>query len=64
LRELALGIEGLEQFVANAPLRQVHECVFGVLDLESEPVDLRLCLTQIDQELEPLVYLRNITQYI
>ena len=42
LREFALGIEGLERFVANAPLRQVHECVFGVLALESEPVDPRL----------------------
>jgi len=42
LREFALGIEGLESFVANAPLRQVHECVFGVLALESEPVDPRL----------------------
>lgn len=42
LREFALGIEALERFVACAPLRQVHECVFGVLALESEPVDPRL----------------------
>lgn len=42
LREFALGIEALERFVAYAPLRQVHECVFGVLALESEPVDPRL----------------------
>ncbi len=42
LREFALGIEGLERFVAKATLRQVHECVFGVLALESEPVDPRL----------------------
>ena len=42
LREFALGIESLERFVAKAPLRQVHECVFGVLALESEPVDPRL----------------------
>ncbi|MBE9159549.1 polynucleotide kinase-phosphatase [Nodosilinea sp. LEGE 06152] len=42
LREFALGIEALERFVAGAPLRQVHECVFGVLALESEPVDPRL----------------------
>lgn len=41
-REFALGLEGLERFVARAPLRQVHECVFGVLALESEPVDPRL----------------------
>jgi protein phosphatase len=42
LREFALGIEGLERFVRNEPLRRVHECVFGVLALESEPVDPRL----------------------
>jgi protein phosphatase len=42
LRELALGLEGLERFVAGEPLRRVHECVFGVLALESEPVDPRL----------------------
>ncbi len=42
LREFALGIEALERFVQNEPLRRVHECVFGVLALESEPVDPRL----------------------
>ncbi len=42
LREFALGIEGLERFVRSEPLRRVHECVFGVLALESEPVDPRL----------------------
>src|SRR5262249_13674723 len=42
LGELALGIEGLERFVRREPLRRVHECVFGVLALESEPVDPRL----------------------
>lgn len=42
LREFALGIEALERFVAHEPLRRVHECVFGVLALESEPVDPRL----------------------
>jgi protein phosphatase len=42
LREFALGVEGLERFVAREPLRRVHECVFGVLALESEPVDPRL----------------------
>jgi len=41
-REFSLGIEGLERFVAREPLRRVHECVFGVLALESEPVDPRL----------------------
>lgn len=42
LREFALGLEGLERFVKKEPLRKVHECVFGVLALESEPVDPRL----------------------
>jgi protein phosphatase len=42
LREFALGIEALERFVRDEPLRRVHECVFGVLALESEPVDPRL----------------------
>ena len=42
LREFALGIEGIERFVQQEPLRRVHECVFGVLALESEPVDARL----------------------
>ena len=42
LREFALGIEALERFVAGEPLYRVHECVFGVLALESEPVDPRL----------------------
>jgi protein phosphatase len=42
LRELALGVEGLERFVRRDPLRDVHECVFAVLALESEPVDPRL----------------------
>lgn len=42
LREFALGIEGLERFVRAEPLWRVHECAFGVLALESEPVDPRL----------------------
>jgi protein phosphatase len=42
LREFALGVEGLERFVRKEPLRKVHECVFGVLALESEPLDPRL----------------------
>jgi protein phosphatase len=42
LREFALGIESLQRFVEREPLRRVHECVFGVLALESEPVDPRL----------------------
>jgi protein phosphatase len=42
LREFALGIEALRRFTAAEPLYRVHECVFGVLALESEPVDPRL----------------------
>lgn len=42
LREFALGMESLERFTKKEPLRRVHECVFGVLALESEPVDPRL----------------------
>lgn len=42
LREFALGIEALYRFVEHEPLYRVHECVFGVLALESEPVDARL----------------------
>ena len=42
LREFALGVEALQRFVNREPLRRVHECVFGVLALESEPVDPRL----------------------
>jgi protein phosphatase len=42
IREFSLGIEALERFVRTEPLRRVHECVFGVLALESEPVDPRL----------------------
>jgi protein phosphatase len=42
LREFALGVEGIRRFIGRDPLRRVHECVFGVLALESEPVDPRL----------------------
>ena len=41
-REFALGIEALERFVRREPLRKTHECVFGILALESEPIDPRL----------------------
>jgi protein phosphatase len=39
LREFALGVEALHRFVRREPLHRVHECVFGVLALESEAVD-------------------------
>jgi protein phosphatase len=35
-------VEALERFGRGEPLYRVHECVFGVLALESEPVDPRL----------------------
>jgi PNKP adenylyltransferase domain, ligase domain len=38
----SLGAEALERFVHNEPLRRVREGVFGVLALESEPVNPRL----------------------
>jgi len=41
-REFALGVEALERFIRKEPLRRTHECVFGVLALESEPTDIRL----------------------
>lgn len=42
LCEFSLGMESLERFIRKEPLHRVHECVFGVLALESEPVDPRL----------------------
>ena len=42
LREFALGLEALHRFVEHEPLSRVHQCVFGVLAMESEPVDPRL----------------------
>lgn len=42
MREYALGLEALDRFVAGEPLWRVHQAVFGVLALESEPVDPRL----------------------
>jgi protein phosphatase len=42
LKEFSLGIEALERFVRKEGFHRVHECVFAVLALESEPVDPRL----------------------
>lgn len=42
LREYALGLEAVDRLVAGESLWRVHEAVFGVLALESEPVDPRL----------------------
>ncbi len=42
LREYALGLESLERTARAEPLWRVHEPVFAVLAMESEPVDARL----------------------
>lgn len=42
VKEFALGCEALQRFVDREPLRRVHECVFAILALESEPIDPRL----------------------
>jgi protein phosphatase len=42
LREYALGLEALDRAARGEPLWRIHECVFAVLALESEPVDPRL----------------------
>lgn len=42
LKEFSLGMESLHRFVKGEPLYRVHECSFGVLAFESEPVDPRL----------------------
>ncbi|MEU7580439.1 polynucleotide kinase-phosphatase [Streptomyces sp. NPDC041068] len=41
-REYALGLEALDRLADGEPLWRVHETVFAVLALESEPVDPRL----------------------
>ncbi|PND52997.1 polynucleotide kinase-phosphatase [Rhodococcus sp. ENV425] len=42
VREYALGLEALRRVAAGEPVWRVHQCVFAVLALESEPVDPRL----------------------
>lgn len=42
INEFKLGVESLRRFIAKEPLRNVHECAFGVLAIQSEPVDPRL----------------------
>jgi len=41
-REYALGLEALHRFTGRESLWRVHEAVFGVLALESDPIDPRL----------------------
>ena len=33
---------GLERFVSRESLQRVHECIYGVMALETQPVDPRL----------------------
>jgi polynucleotide kinase-phosphatase len=42
LREYALGLEALRRVTGGEPLWRVHEAVFGILALESDPLDPRL----------------------
>lgn len=42
IKEFLLGIESLERFIDNEPLYRIHECVFNILAMESEPIDPRL----------------------
>jgi len=42
LREYALGLEALERLTRGEPLWRIHEVVFAILAMESEPVDPRL----------------------
>ncbi|WP_210464251.1 polynucleotide kinase-phosphatase [Rufibacter roseolus] len=42
IQEFSLSVEALQRFVNREPLRRIHECVFGVLAMESEEVDPRL----------------------
>jgi polynucleotide kinase-phosphatase len=42
LREHGLGLDAITGFVDRTPLWKVHQAVFAVLALESEPVDPRL----------------------
>jgi hypothetical protein len=42
LREYALGLEALDRVARGEPLWRIHQAVFAVLAMESEPVDPRL----------------------
>ncbi|GGJ19260.1 polynucleotide kinase-phosphatase [Deinococcus roseus] len=41
-REFHLGLEALNRFVTHQPLWKIHECILGVLALETEGIDPRL----------------------
>ena len=53
-REFALRIEALGRFIHREPLRRTHECVFGVLALESESGD-PCFLTRIITEVRRMI---------
>ncbi|MEH7307230.1 polynucleotide kinase-phosphatase [Neobacillus drentensis] len=42
LKEFSLGAEAVKRFVGRESLERYHECVLGVLALESDPIDPRL----------------------
>lgn len=42
LKEFSLGLEAVNRFVRRESLERYHECVLGVLALESDPIDPRL----------------------
>lgn len=42
LKELALGIEGINRFIQFESLERIHECVLATLALEEDPIDARL----------------------
>ena len=50
------SVEALERFVRREPLRLTHECVFGVLALESEPVFRK----SIQANGDPFVVIRDV----
>lgn len=42
LKEFSLGYESLTRFINKEPLSRIHQCVYGIMALESEPIDPRL----------------------
>jgi protein phosphatase len=42
MREFVIGADALRRFIARKPLRRIHDSMFGILALESEPIGSRL----------------------
>jgi protein phosphatase len=42
IREYALGLEALHRLADGEPLWRIHEAVFAILALETEPIDPRM----------------------